>query len=54
MIEQGDFITYNADDEEPKCDRCDNADMSCKWCESNCGAKHWWSGYKRTERCEDD
>ena len=54
MTEQGDFIIYTADDETPKCDRCDNADMSCEWCEKNCGAGHWWNCYRRTERCDYD
>ena len=52
MTESEDFISYTADDEDPNCGRCDNADMSCAWCEKNCGAEHWWSGYRRTERCD--
>lgn len=47
------YITYTADDEDPKCDRCDNADMSCRWCEQNCGPKHGWATYFRTEKIEE-
>ena len=41
---------YTADDEEVNCRRCDNVNMPIAWCYKNCGAKHWWNGYKRTER----
>ncbi len=39
---------YTADDEEPKCMRCDHCCGSDKICEK-CGAEHWWANYRRTE-----
>ena len=47
------YVTYTADDEDPKCDRCDNADMPCKYCMEHCGAEHAWLGYSRTEKVEE-
>ena len=47
------YITYTVDDEDAKCDRCDNADMSCKWCATNCGAGRAWNCYRRTEKAEE-
>lgn len=41
--------TYNADDEEPKCHRCDHlCDSYERFC-SKCGPEHWWHYYIRTE-----
>lgn len=42
-------ITYNADDEEPICGRCDHINDSDKWCMKNCGGANSWNGYRRTE-----
>lgn len=53
MIEQGDFITYTADDEDPKCGRCDYF-VDGFDCSGSCGAEHGWYGYSRTERYEND
>ena len=47
------YITYTVEDEDAKCDRCDNAGMSCEWCVTNCGAEHAWNGYSRTEKVEE-
>ena len=41
-------ITYTADDEEPKCGRCDYFSDGFDCCGS-CGAEHGWYGYRRTE-----
>ena len=39
---------YNADNEEPKCGRCDNVNNPYEWCTKYCGANNGWNGYKRT------
>lgn len=39
---------YTADDEEPKCGRCDYFAGGFD-CDNLCGAKHGWNGYTRTE-----
>lgn len=53
MEECNGYVIYNADDEEPKCERCDNNDEdSGYYCVHSCGAEHWWNGYERTERIE--
>lgn len=39
---------YVADDEEPKCGRCDHINDSDEWCVKNCGAHNGWNGYERT------
>lgn len=47
MDNRGILVTHTADDEEPKCMRCDNYDV---WdCENRCGWEKGWIGYKRTE-----
>lgn len=48
-----DFIEFTADEEEPLCHRCDNADMPEKWCIENCGGTNWWACYRRTEVIKD-
>lgn len=45
---------YTADDEEPNCGRCDNINAPHTFCNGNCGAEHFWEGYKRTEKEEFD
>lgn len=45
-------VIFTADDEEPRCDRCDNQIKSCDWCCENCGSEHWWCEYKRSEVLE--
>ena len=44
-------VEYDADMEEPKCDRCCNADGDCD-CSEFCGPEHGWSGYRRYEWVE--
>lgn len=44
------IITYTADDEEPKCGRCNHMQDSDKWCMENCGGANSWNGYSRTEQ----
>lgn len=39
---------YTADDEEPKCGRCDYFSDGFDCCGS-CGPEHCWYGYTRTE-----
>jgi hypothetical protein len=39
---------YTADDEEPKCGRCDNMCIPYDSCVQKCGAEHGWNLYKRT------
>lgn len=51
--EMDEYVTYAADDEEPKCSRCDNMDFSEEQCEKYCGAQHGWCRYSRTEKKED-
>ena len=41
-------VTYTADDEEPKCRRCDYFSDGFDCCGS-CGAEHGWYGYTRTK-----
>ena len=41
-------VTYTADDEEPKCGRCDYFSDGFDCC-GTCGAEHGWYGYIRTE-----
>ena len=44
---------YTADDEEPRCGRCDNVcDGNDELCVERCGTEHGWSGYSRTEERE--
>lgn len=52
MEERNGYVTYNADDEEPSCKRCDHICDSDKWCMGNCGGGNGWNGYERTERVE--
>lgn len=49
----GEYVTYTADNEEPNCGRCVHAcdDFPC---EKECGAEHWWSGYRREEKLSDE
>lgn len=42
-------IIYNADDEEPQCQKCDNFEIPDTFCMNNCGGGHGWNGYQRTE-----
>lgn len=42
---------YTADNEEPKCGRCDYFGGGFDCC-GKCGAEHGWNGYKRTELIE--
>lgn len=44
---------YTADDEEPKCMRCDHVCGSQDRCDK-CGPEHWWRYYQRTEVVEYD
>lgn len=39
---------YTANDEEPKCGRCDNICESDELCIKRCGPEHCWGGYIRT------
>lgn len=45
-----DYITYTADDEEPDCMLCENANADDRFCKNNCGAEHGWSCYMRKEQ----
>ena len=47
-METQNVFKLTADDEEPKCNRCDHfcGDFDC---ESQCGAVHGWYGYQRME-----
>ena len=47
-IENDKYIIYTADDEEANCLRCDYATSNI-YCDSFCGEKLGWDGYKRTE-----
>lgn len=38
---------YTAEDEPPKCIRCDNVIASDELCEKSCGSEHGWAGYVR-------
>lgn len=40
-------VFYDADDEEPDCDICDNQEDD--WFCENCGAEYGWGYYKREE-----
>lgn len=51
MFIKGNLIIYDADDEEPKCGRCDNC-IGKFDCSGSCGPDHGWYGYIRTERIE--
>lgn len=42
------YETYTADEEEPKCNRCDYLGGGFE-CEKLCGPEHGWWGYRRTE-----
>lgn len=53
MRAYGNKIIYTADDEEPRCGRCDNVcDGNDELCAERCGAEHGWGGYSRTEEIE--
>ena len=41
-------LVYTANDEEPKCGRCDNICESDELCIKRCGPEHCWGGYIRT------
>ena len=41
-------LVYTANDEEPKCGRCDNVCESDELCIKRCGPEHCWGGYIRT------
>ena len=51
MFIKGNLIIYNADDEDPKCSRCDECygDFDCS---GKCGPEHSWYGYSRAEIIE--
>ena len=40
-------IIYTADEEEPKCERCDNVCCPDDTCVNRCGAEHGWALYSR-------
>lgn len=44
--------TYTADDEDPKCHRCDNCFGPQCICDE-CGPQFWWKNYIRTERIKE-
>ena len=46
MRETATAYLWDADDEEPSCERCDNCD-TCRG--EKCGPKYGWSGYCREE-----
>ena len=48
------YITHTVDDEDAKCERCDNADLPHAFCVKNCGAEHGWCGYQRTEKVDEN
>ena len=52
-LERRNVWVYTADDEEPKCMRCDHICSSQDKCDK-CGAEHWWQHYQRTEVEDDD
>lgn len=52
-LEEKSVWIYTADNEEPKCMRCDNVCGSQDKCDK-CGAEYWWQHYQRTEVVEDD
>lgn len=39
---------YTADDEEPKCNRCEHVNDDY-FCVKKCGPEHGWNGYGRVE-----
>ena len=41
-------FVFDADDEEPLCERCDNFSGPEEFCCQECGADNWWNGYKRS------
>lgn len=43
-----------ANDEEPKCNRCDNLDHPYEFCIKYCGSEHFWNGYCRTKKEKED
>ena len=46
---------YTADDEEPKCERCENICEPIDYCVERCGPEHGWNLYSREvieEECE--
>lgn len=45
------YTSFTADDEEPKCGKCDYFSGGFD-CIGKCGAEHGWYGYLRTERKE--
>ena len=49
MMVYDNITIYTADDEDPRCGRCDNVcDGNDELCVERCGAKHGWGGYNRT------
>lgn len=52
MMAYDNITIYTADDEEPRCGRCDNVDGNDELCVERCGAEHGWGGYSRTEESE--
>lgn len=47
------YDVYDADNEEPICERCDHCCDGFD-CWNMCGAEHGWFGYRRTEKREVD
>lgn len=47
------IIYHTASTEEPSCMQCVHVcdDFPC---EKECGAEHWWSGYRREEKLSDE
>lgn len=48
------FVTHTADTEEPICMNCDNNDIGDEFRINECGSKHGWRGYERTEPVENE
>lgn len=47
------IIKFTADEEEPKCERCDYINASDDMCVRLCGPEYGWNLYCRTERIND-
>lgn len=45
---------YTADNEEPKCERCDHINSPEKYCIKHCGPENAWNGYRRSIREGED
>lgn len=54
-LTSGNYFIFDADDEEPNCNNCDNQDACIRYnvADKSCGPSKGWYRYERWEKDED-